>query len=68
MLLIRSVEVVFSLVILSKAGGDATAFQRALQKLLVRVPAQDPPPDDIEMSSAASKLLRAAQKIQKDKV
>jgi ATP-dependent Clp protease ATP-binding subunit ClpB len=43
-------------------------FQRALHRLLVRVPAQDPPPDEVEMSTAASKILRAAQKIQKDKV
>jgi ATP-dependent Clp protease ATP-binding subunit ClpB len=42
-----------------------TAFGRALKKLIVRFPAQSPPPDDISFSSAALKVLREAQSIQK---
>ncbi|KAG9127120.1 hypothetical protein FRC07_000578 [Ceratobasidium sp. 392] len=52
--------------VISKAGGDVAAVNRAIQKLLVRLPTQDPPPDDTTLSSAALKVLREAQTIQKD--
>ena len=38
---------------------------RAIQKLIVRLPAQDPPPDDISLSAPMLKILREAQSLQK---
>ncbi|KAG8705467.1 hypothetical protein FRC08_001660 [Ceratobasidium sp. 394] len=52
--------------VISKSGGDQAMVNRALQKQLVRLPTQDPPPDDTTMSSATLKVLREAQSIQKD--
>ena len=40
-------------------------MQRALQKLIVRLPAQTPPPDEVSLSPAAMKVLREAQSLQK---
>ena len=40
--------------------------KRALQKQIVRLPTQDPAPDDITISSATLKVLREAQSIQKN--
>ncbi|KAF8622472.1 hypothetical protein AX15_006988 [Amanita polypyramis BW_CC] len=51
--------------IVTRAGGDPLALKRALNKLLVRLPSQSPPPDDIAMGAAALKVLRDAQTIQK---
>ncbi|QRV76707.1 heat shock protein HSP104 family protein [Ceratobasidium sp. AG-Ba] len=52
--------------VISKAGGDPAIVNRAVQKLLVRLPTQDPPPDDTTFSSALLKVLREAQTLQKD--
>lgn len=41
---------------------------RGVQKILVRLPTQDPPPDDTSLSLAALKILREAQSIQKTMV
>lgn len=41
---------------------------RAIQKQLVRLPSQDPPPDETTFSSATLKVLRDAQSMQKDMV
>ena len=43
-----------------------TVVSRGLQKLIVRLPTQDPPPDDTSLSSALLKVLREAQSIQKN--
>ncbi|KAI5124705.1 hypothetical protein M0805_004311 [Coniferiporia weirii] len=51
--------------VIVKAGGEPQLFNRSLQKHIVRLPTQDPPPDDISLSSAATKVLREAQSIQK---
>ncbi|KAF8527940.1 P-loop containing nucleoside triphosphate hydrolase protein [Hysterangium stoloniferum] len=51
---------------ISKAGGDPSVVSRGIQKLVVRLPAQDPPPDDTSLSSATLKVLREAQSIQKN--
>lgn len=40
-------------------------MKRAIQKLVVRLPTQSPPPDEITLSSAALKTLREAQHLQK---
>ncbi|KAM6498108.1 P-loop containing nucleoside triphosphate hydrolase protein [Amanita muscaria] len=51
--------------IISRAGGDPVAVKRALQKLIVRLPTQSPPPDETGLSLASLKVLREAQNIQK---
>lgn len=51
--------------VINKVGGDPTAVKRSVQKLVVRIPVQTPPPDDISFSSAALKVLREAQSLQK---
>ncbi|KAJ1311502.1 hypothetical protein OPQ81_009989 [Rhizoctonia solani] len=52
--------------VISKAGGDIAIVNRAIQKQLVRLPSQDPPPDETTFSSATLKVLRDAQSTQKD--
>ena len=42
-----------------------TPVKRGLQKLIVRMPSQSPPPDEISFSSAALKVIREAQSLQK---
>jgi len=39
--------------------------KRGLQKIIVRIPAQSPPPDETGLSSASLKVLREAQSLQK---
>ncbi|KAK7058967.1 hypothetical protein VNI00_001591 [Paramarasmius palmivorus] len=52
--------------VIQKAGGDPQGIKRSLQKLIVRLPTQSPPPDETSLSSAALKVLREAQSIQKN--
>ncbi|KAL5534247.1 hypothetical protein ACEPAG_709 [Sanghuangporus baumii] len=52
--------------VIQKAGGEPQLLNRALQKQIVRLPTQDPPPDDASLSSALLKVLREAQSIQKN--
>ncbi|KAI5284147.1 hypothetical protein KEM52_003052, partial [Ascosphaera acerosa] len=49
-----------------KANGDVKQLERALQKQLVRLPSQDPPPDDVGYSSSFGRLLRAAASLSRD--
>ena len=42
-----------------------TVVQRALQKIIVRLPAQQPAPEEVTLGPAALKVLREAQSIQK---
>ncbi|KAG5639244.1 hypothetical protein H0H81_005318 [Sphagnurus paluster] len=51
--------------VIQRAGGDPAAVKRALQKHIVRLPTQSPPPDEALLSSAALKTLREAQNLQK---
>lgn len=51
--------------VIQKAGGDPVAVQRALQKIIVRLPAQQPAPEEVNLGPAAMKVLREAQSIQK---
>lgn len=51
--------------VVERAHGDPQLFDRALKKALVRLPSQDPPPDQIAMSPAFSKVLRSANELQK---
>lgn len=43
-----------------------TSFRRLVQKQLVRLPAQQPAPDEVSLGSATSKVLREAQSLQKN--
>ncbi|KAL5495272.1 hypothetical protein ACEPAI_735 [Sanghuangporus weigelae] len=52
--------------VIQKAGGEPQLLNRALQKQIVRLPTQDPPPDDASLSSTLLKVLREAQSIQKN--
>ncbi|PCH33652.1 hypothetical protein WOLCODRAFT_141737 [Wolfiporia cocos MD-104 SS10] len=51
--------------VIERAGGDTTTVKRSLQKLIVRMPTQQPPPDEISLSSAALKVLRDAESLRK---
>jgi ATP-dependent Clp protease ATP-binding subunit ClpB len=51
--------------VVSRAGGDPASIKRAVNKLLVRLPSQTPPPDETTFSTAALKILRQAQELQK---
>ncbi|GAA5972642.1 hypothetical protein JCM11641_002951 [Rhodosporidiobolus odoratus] len=53
--------------ILNKAGANPELVQRGLAKFIVRLPSQDPPPDEVGLSPATAKVLREADKIMKDK-
>ncbi|KAJ1927678.1 hypothetical protein IWQ60_002734 [Tieghemiomyces parasiticus] len=49
--------------IINKAGGDPQVAERELKRALIRLPAQDPPPEDIGMHPACKKLFLKAQSI-----
>ncbi|TKX19386.1 heat shock protein hsp98 [Elsinoe australis] len=51
--------------IIERAHGDAQLLSRALNKSLVRLPSQDPPPEQISVSPQFSKVLRAANELSK---
>ncbi|KAF9056154.1 P-loop containing nucleoside triphosphate hydrolase protein [Panaeolus papilionaceus] len=51
--------------VVSRAGGDPALVKRGIQKLIVRLPTQDPAPEEVSISSAALKVLREAQTLQK---
>lgn len=53
--------------IINKAGGNPDLVNRGLSKFIVRLPAQDPAPDDVTLSPATAKVLREAEKLMKDK-
>jgi ATP-dependent Clp protease ATP-binding subunit ClpB len=51
--------------VVERAHGDPQLFDRSLKKALVRLPSQDPPPENISMSPQFSKVLRSANELQK---
>ncbi|KAJ7092720.1 P-loop containing nucleoside triphosphate hydrolase protein [Mycena epipterygia] len=51
--------------VISRAGGDPAIVKRAVQKSIVRLPTQSPPPDETTLSSQTLKVLRDAQGLQK---
>ncbi|KAJ7293571.1 P-loop containing nucleoside triphosphate hydrolase protein [Mycena rebaudengoi] len=51
--------------VISRAGGDPVTVKRLVQKAVVRLPSQDPPPDETYLSSVSVNVLRAAQALQK---
>ena len=55
--------------VVERAHGDPQLLERALMKQLVRLPSQDPPPENMSISPALSKVVRNAvdlSKTQKD--
>ncbi|KAL6851021.1 Heat shock protein hsp98 [Amphichorda felina] len=55
--------------VVERAHGDPQLFDRALKKGLVRLPSQDPPPEQVSLSPQFHAVLRKAmelQKVQKD--
>jgi len=42
-----------------------TEVQRGIQKLIVRLPSQEPPPEETSLGPAMLRLLREAQSLQK---
>jgi ATP-dependent Clp protease ATP-binding subunit ClpB len=53
--------------LIAKCGGDAQQLNRTLQRLLVRLPQQDPPPEEADLSQQSHRVLRKAQELMKDK-
>ncbi|KAI1213014.1 heat shock protein [Annulohypoxylon truncatum] len=51
--------------VVERAHGDPQLFDRALKKTLVRLPSQDPPPENVSMSPTFHNVLRKAQDLQK---
>jgi len=51
--------------VVERAHGDPQALDRALKKALVRLPSQDPPPENVSLSPSFSKVLRAANELSK---
>ncbi|OOF95463.1 hypothetical protein ASPCADRAFT_207950 [Aspergillus carbonarius ITEM 5010] len=51
--------------VVERAHGDPQLLERALMKLLVRLPSQDPPPETVSVSPALSKVIRAASDLSK---
>ncbi|CAI7565452.1 unnamed protein product [Penicillium bialowiezense] len=55
--------------VVERAHGDSQLLDRALMKLLVRLPSQDPPPENPSLSPQLAKVIRSAtdlSKTQKD--
>ncbi|KAH9821964.1 Heat shock protein hsp98 [Teratosphaeria destructans] len=51
--------------VVERAHGDPQLMDRALKKAMVRLPSQDPPPEQVSVSPAFSKVLRAANDLSK---
>ncbi|KAL1584726.1 Heat shock protein hsp98 [Cladosporium halotolerans] len=51
--------------VVERAHGDNQLLDRALKKLLVRTPSQDPPPEHVSVAPAFSKILRTANELSK---
>ncbi|KAI9814177.1 MAG: Heat shock protein hsp98 [Pycnora praestabilis] len=51
--------------VIDRAHGDPQLLDRAMKKALVRLPSQDPPPESVSISPQFSKVLRAANDLQK---
>lgn len=51
--------------VIERAHGDPQLFDRALKKSLVRLPSQDPPPENVSMAPSFHTVLRKANELQK---
>ena len=51
--------------VVERAHGDPQLLDRAMKKALVRLPSQDPPPENVSVSPQFSKVLRSASELSK---
>jgi ATP-dependent Clp protease ATP-binding subunit ClpB len=51
--------------VVERAHGDAQLLDRSLMKLLVRLPSQDPPPENPSISPQLAKVMRSATELSK---
>ena len=51
--------------VVDRAHGDPQLLDRAMKKALVRLPSQDPPPENVSVSPQFSKILRSANELSK---
>ena len=51
--------------VVERAHGDPQQLDRAMKKALVRLPSQDPPPENVSISPTFSKVLRSANELSK---
>jgi ATP-dependent Clp protease ATP-binding subunit ClpB len=51
--------------VIERAHGDPQSFDRALKKALVRLPSQEPPPDQVSLAPSFHAVLKKAQELQK---
>ena len=51
--------------VVERARGDPQLLERALMKLLVRLPSQDPPPETVSIAPAMAKVIRSATELSK---
>lgn len=51
--------------VVERAHGDPQLFDRALKKTLVRLPTQDPPPDEVTLAPTLQAVVRKAAELQK---
>lgn len=51
--------------VVERAHGDVQGLDRSMKKALVRLPSQDPPPDQVSMSPSFAKVLRSANELSK---
>ncbi|KAK5132361.1 Heat shock protein hsp98 [Meristemomyces frigidus] len=51
--------------VVERAHGDPQLLDRAMKKALVRLPSQDPPPEQVSVSPSFSKVLRSANELSK---
>lgn len=49
------------------AGAQPEIVQRGLAKYIVRLPSQEPPPEDVTLTPACAKVIKQAEQIMKDK-
>ena len=51
--------------VVERAHGDPQLLDRAMKKAVVRLPSQDPPPENVSISPQFAKVLRSAAELQK---
>ncbi|KAI6047642.1 P-loop containing nucleoside triphosphate hydrolase protein [Pisolithus marmoratus] len=51
--------------VIEKAGGDKVTVKRGLQKIIIRLPSQSPPPEEVSFTGTTLKVLREATELQK---
>lgn len=51
--------------VVERAHGDVQSLDRSLKKMLVRLPSQDPPPEQMSISPSVKRMLQRANDLQK---